>query len=262
MLMKRIKTALLISGSGTTAEAIIKAAQKGLLSHIVPVVVIASSSKAKGIVKARKLNIPVVVIDPKKYEKKLLFAQKLKHLLTDYKVDLISQNGWFPLTPKEIVIKYRGRIINQHPGPLDPGNTYDFGGKGMYGKRVTAAKLIYSWLTNSDYWTESTVHFVTDEYDKGDLIRIVRINLPKPAILISKTLIERDTATQQKIKKTVEEIQKQLLPIEHKNVIEALRLLSLGNVQKLKRNKKLIPVCNEQYLIDAKQLAIRLFPYG
>ncbi len=50
-------------------------------------------------------------------------------------------------TTAEAVIKAcrRGRIINQHPEPLDPSRD-DFGGKGMYGAWVSCARLIYEYL--------------------------------------------------------------------------------------------------------------------
>lgn len=43
-----LRTALLISGGGTTAEAVIKATQRGELKGIQPVVVIASRPSAGG----------------------------------------------------------------------------------------------------------------------------------------------------------------------------------------------------------------------
>lgn len=117
------RLALLISGSGTTMEAVIKAYQEKRLLGIRP-------------------------------------------------VDLISQNGWMPLTPENVVKRYEGRAFNQHPGPLDPGRSkFDFGGKGMFGSRVTCARVAFEWVVGEkNPWTEATTHYVTEKYDEGDLL--------------------------------------------------------------------------------------------
>ena len=124
-----IRFAMLISGSGTTAEAVLKAWRNGEIDSMLPVAVIASRSDALGIEKARALGVPTFVAD----------NSILLPLLRQLRVDVGFQNGWLPLTPALMVRAYKGRIINQHPGPLDPAGPVDFGGHGMYGARVTAA---------------------------------------------------------------------------------------------------------------------------
>ena len=54
----KLQIALLISGSGTTMEAIIKACQKGVLAGLVePTVVVSSRQDNQGIKKAKKYGI-------------------------------------------------------------------------------------------------------------------------------------------------------------------------------------------------------------
>lgn len=253
-----LRTAILISGSGSTAEAIIRACQDGWLEDVCPAVVIASKNEAGGIVKAQALGIKVEVVERKLFTTIESFGKKLLKLFKKYGVDLISQNGWLPLTPSEVVCEYKGRIINQHPGPLDPGRL-DFGGKGMYGARVVGARLIYSQMAGSDFWTESTVHHVTNEYDKGEIIRTSRINIPAVPRAISLSKLESNLEL---LTKTIEEIQARLLPIEHENMIKTLSLFASRKTPIFIRRKPLIPIKNKELLIEAKKLAIKLFPKG
>ena len=78
-----MKIALLISGGGTTMEAIIKACQSGVLNGVEPVLVIASSANAGGIEKAKKLGISdndILIINPKSFENKGLFGEIIINL--------------------------------------------------------------------------------------------------------------------------------------------------------------------------------------
>jgi len=247
------KLAILISGSGSTAEAIIKTCQEKRLEGILPVVVISSRSDALGIQKAKNLGVKTLVVSPKDFRSKKEFGQRLLEILQKYKIDLVSQNGWLPLTPAVVIEKYQGRIINQHPGPLDPGRKFDFGGKGMYGARVMCARLAYEWLTKEENpWTEATVHFANEEYDKGELLRVEKMALPP----------FRGKFNEQILKEKTLEAQRRLLPLEHQNVIDGLKMLAEGKARGFRRKRPLIPRKNERILLKAKEIAFRLFPKG
>lgn len=258
--MKKIRTALLISGGGSTAEAIIKACQSKKLKGISPVAVISSQPDAGGIEKAKALGIKTYVVEPQKFLNHEAFGNKLLRLFKRLKVDLISQNGWMPLTPPNVVKACEGKIINQHPGPLDPENHLDFGGKRMYGSRVTCALLAYRWITDKDYWTQASTHFVNEKYDQGDLIRTLQMDVPK---LGRPTSIAQLKSDPKKLIKTTKEVQKTLLPLEHQNVIETLKMFTKNRtVSEHKRTRPLVENENTQILAQAKRLAIRLFPDG
>ncbi|OGH27514.1 MAG: hypothetical protein A3C27_01870 [Candidatus Levybacteria bacterium RIFCSPHIGHO2_02_FULL_39_36] len=255
-----IRTALFISGGGSTAEAVIKAHQSGELRGILPIVVISSRSDAPGIQKAESLGVQTRIVQRKDFSSPESFGEQLLRTLKSYGVELVSQNGWLPLTPTSVVQEYRERIINQHPGPLDPGRGNDFGGKGMYGSRVTAARLGYSWIGGEDFWTEATTHHVTEKYDDGDLIRIVQMDIPPLGRLV--TIAELQNFPQPLIDKT-KEVQAKLLPLEHRNVIATLQMFAeQGSLPHSRRPKPLIPEGREQILLEAKRLAIELFPNG
>jgi len=252
------KLGILISGGGTTAQAVIKAYQSGQL-NLEPVVVISSRKDAGGLKKAEDLGIKVEVVRRVDFRTREQFGERLLKVLAKYQVDLVSQNGWMPLTPKIVVEEYKGRIVNQHPGPLDFGRP-DFGGKGMYGSRVSCARIAYEWVTGEkNPWTEATIHYVTEEYDKGGLIRTARMDFP--ALGRSITMEELANDPEELIKAT-EECQRRLLPIEHENVIVGLEMVARGECGPEKRESRLVPRGNWDILKQVKKLAIRLFPEG
>ncbi len=247
-----MRLALLISGSGTTAEAVIRACKSGELKNVEPTLVISSNPAAKGIEKAKRLGVKTLVVDIKKDD--------LLAVLKKYKIDLVSQNGWFPLTPKEVVDHYENRIINQHPGPLDPPRS-DFGGSQMYVTRVVCARIAYEWLTQEKHpWTASTIHFVTEEFDRGELISLIKIPIPA---LHQPITIQQLGEKPERLITTTTKVQKKLLPIEHQNVITVLQRFARGEkVKGFKLKEPLVPEKFEEILKEAKKLAVNLFPTG
>lgn len=264
MKKSELKIALLISGGGTTASAVIEAYQKGELTGITPVGVISSRPDALGIAKAKALGIETFVVERRLYNSPELFGEEILRILRLLHVDLVSQNGWLPLTPDNVIEAYNGMIVNQHPGPLDPGRLIDFGGKGMYGARVVCACVAYAWLTGNDFTTEATTHFVAPKlgFDKGDLIRVTKMQIPRRITPVTIADLQLDASIQQDLCKETKDTQKILLPLEHENVIETLRLFAQRKVKGFRRPEPLIPSEYEMHAINAKKIAIQLFPDG
>lgn len=258
----KLKTAFLISGGGTTIEAAIKACQERKLKGIQPVVVISSRSDAGGIAKAQSLGIETLVIARKEFPSVESFAAQLLRTFAKYQVDLVSQNGWLVHTPQEVIDRYPQMIVNQHSGPLDPGRIIDFGGQGMYGKRVVCARLAYCLLTGSDFWTEATTHLVTPEYDKGDLLKIEKLEFTDPSLRVTVAQLGTDQEIQQWLIERTQQLQASLLPLEHQNVIATLQMFAEKKVNGFRRLKPLIPQGNEEFAREAKRVAITLFPEG
>lgn len=252
--MKRL--AILISGGGTTAEAVIKAIQKKELTGLSPIV-ISSSREAKGNERVRNLGVELYILDKNDFSNREEFDEKLYNLLEKLKIDIISLQGWLLLISKKIVQKFESKIINQHPGPLDPGSP-DFGGKGMSTPyRTNCARIAYVWATGSEPWTESDTHFVTEDFDMGGIIRTEKMAIPAKKEKIS---IEELAQHPEELMQTTHEVQKAFYPVEHHNVIKTLQLFSNGIVKEYKREKPLIPEENIDILNAAKKLATQLFP--
>ena len=148
------KIAVMISGSGSNLEAIVKAChQKNIYGEIV--YVISNNPDAYGIERAKKYNIPVKIIDHKSYTDRDDFDDALKEFLDNLEIDLIILAGFMRILGKNITEKFYGKMINLHPSllPLYPGlNTH------------TQA------LNNKDDYHGISIHFVSAELDAGPLI--------------------------------------------------------------------------------------------
>lgn len=238
-----IPTAFLISGEGTTAGAAILACQSGEIPNIRPAVVIASRHDAPGLARAEALGIPTKVVLRSDFKgQSEAFGDALLTWLRYYGVDLVSQNGWLPLTPKNVIAQYRGNITNQHPGRLPA-----FGGEGMFGSRVTYATLAYSAsVGEKNPSTASVVHHVTAAYDEGPLIQVRRLDVGH--LGNSSNLLD-----------WTKRVQAQLLPIEHENVIEVLQAFGRGKVPTAEFDDTPF---QSGLLQEAKERAIQLFPNG
>lgn len=250
------KLAILISGGGTTAEATIRAIQNNQLANLTPSV-ISSNSHAKGNERVRKLGIEPIILDKDSFRTREEFDNKLFQVIEELQPDVISLQGWLLLIPKSVVQKYEGRIVNQHPGPLDPGRP-DFGGKGMSTPyRTNCARIAYIWATQEEPWTESDTHFVTEQFDMGRIIRTEKMPIPAKSKKISIEALQNDP---QELIQTTHDVQKVFYPVEHQNVIKTLLLLSNGIVKEYKRPTPLISDKHVDVLSKAKKLAIELFP--
>lgn len=242
-------------------DAVLFAYEKGRIPGILPVVAISSRQDAGGIAKAHAHNILPVVVE-RKGKTREEFGDKLLAVLEENKVDLVSQNGWLPFTPDQVVDAYKGKIINQHPGPNDPGRKMDFGGKGMHGRAPHCARIAYLWMSGERPYTESDIHFTTSEVDGGDLISVVEMPLPGFDFVITPEDILRDQYQQELIRRTGES-QAALLPLEHKNVIDTLRRFGSGEgANGYRREKPLVPEQNYSILELSKTIAVKLYPDG
>lgn len=241
-----MRIALLISGGGTTMEAIIKACSpRGVLYNMIePVLVIASNENAGGIEKAKSLGIHdenILIINPKDFNSSVEFGLAILEECKKRNVDFIGQYGWMVMTPLNVINNFKNKIINQHPGPLDTGRS-DFGGIGMYGMRVHQARLDFVNKTKHDYWTEATAHRVTEKFDEGIVLKRKQVSI-----------LENDTA---------ETLQKRVLPIEHEIQIELLKDFVNSNVVEFKREAPLVLKEEEEILKICKENAIKMYPKG
>ncbi|MBI2596469.1 hypothetical protein HYW46_07110 [Candidatus Daviesbacteria bacterium] len=187
---------VLISGSGTTMAAILRAYNMGELNLDIGCV-ISSNPNAEGIKKARIAGIDpknIVCLNPKLPQ----FPEELLKNLQKRNVTVVTQNGWMPKTPEMVIEAYKDRIFNQHPGPAP-----EFGGKGMFGIRVHLAVLLFRRLTGRDLWTEVIAQRVDKEFDQGVIVRRKRVDI-----------LPTDTA---------EDLQQRCLPFEHQVQIELLK---------------------------------------
>jgi formyltetrahydrofolate-dependent phosphoribosylglycinamide formyltransferase len=154
---KPIRLGVLISGGGTTLMNILEYVKRGQLNAQVAVA-ISSRSTAAGVEKAKNAGLLVKIIRTKDYPDIDQFSKRIEEELVAANVDLVIQGGWLCLW--EIPSRYENRVMNIHPALLP-----SFGGKGMWGHNVHGAVLASGCKVSG-----CTVHFCTNEYDRGPII--------------------------------------------------------------------------------------------
>ncbi len=154
---KKIRLGVLISGGGRTMMNILDRIKRRELNAEIAIV-ISSLSTAGGVGKARNAGLPLKVIRRKDYPDIDAFSSHIAKELDAAKVDLVVQGGWLCLW--KIPPQYESRVMNIHPALLP-----SFGGKGMWGHHVHEAVLAAGCKVSG-----CTVHFCTNEYDRGPII--------------------------------------------------------------------------------------------
>ncbi len=152
-----IRLGALISGGGTTLMNILKYIKTGQLNAEIAVV-ISSRSSVAGVEKAKAAGLNVKIIQKKDYPDIDEFSKRIEEELVAANVDLVIQGGWLCIW--KIPQRYVNCVINIHPALLPR-----FGGKGMWGHHVHEAVLAAGCKISG-----CTVHFCTNEYDKGPII--------------------------------------------------------------------------------------------
>ncbi|HPD47453.1 MAG TPA: phosphoribosylglycinamide formyltransferase [Anaerohalosphaeraceae bacterium] len=152
-----LRLGILLSGGGRTMVNIQKEIEAGRLNAKI-VVVISSRSDVQGVQRTREMGLEPAIIRRKDYPDIDAFSNRIREVLDAARVDLVVQAGWLCLwrIPRE----YENRVMNIHPALLPA-----FGGKGMWGHHVHEAVLAAGCKVSG-----CTVHFCTNEYDKGPII--------------------------------------------------------------------------------------------
>ena len=122
--------------------------------------VIGSKADAPAIQAARELGLKTTIVEFGDN-----FEQEMAKALEGS--DWICLAGFLRLLPESIVNKWDHRILNIHPALLPK-----FGGKGMYGIHVHEAVI-----AAGEAESGCTVHYVTKNYDEGDVIRQERCSV-------------------------------------------------------------------------------------
>lgn len=138
-------------------RAIVEAAKAGALLAK-GCLVVSNNRNAGALVFAAEQGIPQLVIptqaDPDAADARLVQA------LEEAEVELVVLSGYLRRLGPKTLARYRNRILNIHPGLLP-----EFGGDGMYGRRVHEA-VIAAGVPESG----ATIHAVDEIYDHGPVI--------------------------------------------------------------------------------------------
>ena len=170
--LKKIKTAIFISGTGSNLKNIIKFS-KIKKSPISIDLIISNTDKAKGLRFADQFNIKKKIFNFKNFKN---IEKKILILLKKDKIKFICLAGFMKILSKDFIKKFGKKIINIHPSLLP-----------KYKGLNTHSRAI----NNKDKFAGCTVHYVTAKFDSGKKILQKKVKITakdNPASLAKKVL--------------------------------------------------------------------------
>jgi phosphoribosylglycinamide formyltransferase-1 len=154
---------VLVSGAGTTLDALAESIQGGHVPARI-VLVVADRAGTGAIDLARTRGLPTLeLLRSGSPESKWEF--ELDAQLRALGTELLLLAGFLSILPASFVQRWAGRIINVHPSLLPR-----HGGPGLYGARVHE-----SVLASGDSETGATVHLVDEGVDTGRILEQPRV---------------------------------------------------------------------------------------
>ena len=159
-MVRKIKSCVFISGSGTNLYSLIKSSREYNFPITISLI-ISNNIKAKGLFFAKRYGIPSKFfssVDQKKFERNCLLEMKKR------KITFLCLAGFMKILSNNFIKKFRYNIINIHPSLLPK-----FKGLNTH-ERV---------IKNNEKFTGCTVHMVNKKLDSGKIILRKKIKIYK-----------------------------------------------------------------------------------
>ena len=149
-----MKIAVFCSGFGSNFQAVLDAVRHQKLKAEVALMV-CDNPKAYALERAKKNNIPVVLISPKLFTTRQAYEKVVVSILKNQNIDLIVLAGFMRIFTPYFIRAYRARILNIHPSYLPA---------------FKGAHAIRDAFDAEVRHTGVSVHFVTAAVDSGAVI--------------------------------------------------------------------------------------------
>jgi len=159
--MRKIRTAVLISGRGSNMVALTKASQAEDFPADISLVV-SNIATAAGLKKAEKLGITAMAIDHKQFTSRQQFETALDAVLQEANIELVCCAGFMRVLTPWFVSRWKNRLLNIHPSLLPK-----YKGLNTHQRAIDAGDKEHG----------CTVHYVTAELDGGATILQHSINI-------------------------------------------------------------------------------------
>jgi phosphoribosylglycinamide formyltransferase 1 len=212
-----LRLAVLISGSGSNLQALIDAIESQQLPGVEIALAVSNKADAYGLQRALKHKVPAIFL-PWRHNVGAQFIappvgmaeseSRLTALLHLFQVDLVVLAGWMRILSPAFLEQFPRHVINIHPALLP-----DDGTGSMFitsdGTQIPVFRGLHAVQQALDAGvkvTGSSVHFVTPEVDAGPVICREEV-----------AVREGDTE---------ETLHERLKVVEHRLVVEAVRLLT------------------------------------
>ena len=164
-----VNLAVFCSGFGSNFEAILDAVRKKKLNVRIALMV-CDHPKAGALLRARRHNIPVVLIDPCLFKSRGDYERVLAGILKSQDVGVVALAGFMRILSPVFIRAFRGRILNVHPSLLP---------------RFKGAHAIRDAFQARAGQTGVTVHVVTEKIDAGPVLLQQKVNISKTDTLRS-----------------------------------------------------------------------------
>jgi len=151
-----MRTAALLSGGGSTLQALIDAG----IPDLDLVAVISDREDAFGLERARRAGIEALHLPAPLPADRAAYGRTLADALAARGVDLVLLAGFMRILDADLVRAYAGRMLNIHPSLLPA-----FRGLHPHRQALSAGVQVHG----------STVHFVTEELDGGPAVLQVEV---------------------------------------------------------------------------------------
>ena len=173
--LKKVKTAVFISGTGSNLENLIKFS-KIKNSPITIDLIFSNTAKAKGLKFSNQLNIKKYISSFNNYK---ITEAKILNLLKKENIKFICLAGFMKILSKNFIKKFNGKIVNIHPSLLP---------------KYKGLNTHFKAIQNKDRIAGCTVHFVTAKLDSGKIIlqKEVKISKKDTPISLAKKVLRRE----------------------------------------------------------------------
>ena len=172
--LKKIKTAVFISGTGSNLKSLIKFS-KIKKSPISIDLIVSNTNKAQGLSFSHQFKIKKKVFN---FQNIKVVEKKLLKFLEKEKIKFICLAGFMKILSKDFIKNFDGKIINIHPSLLPK-----YKGLNTHGRAIN----------NKNKFAGCTVHYVTEKLDSGKIIIQKKVKIvakDNPTSLSKKVLKE------------------------------------------------------------------------
>ena len=152
--MRKLRTAILISGRGSNMMALVEAARAAEYPAEI-VCVVANTADAKGLAFAAANGIATMVIDHKAFPSREAFEKALDAYLRSMNVEAMALAGFMRVLTAGFIAGWDGRLINIHPSLLPA-----YKGLHTHERAIADGAKVHG----------CSVHLVTPELDGGPVL--------------------------------------------------------------------------------------------
>ncbi|MEM9756507.1 MAG: phosphoribosylglycinamide formyltransferase, partial [Pseudomonadota bacterium] len=155
-----IPVAILISGSGSNMEALVRSMTGDHPARAV--VVVSNVPGVGGLDRAARLGIPAAVVDHRAAGSRAAFETALAQALAPHKPDILCLAGFMRILSADFLAPWTGRCLNIHPSLLPK-----FRGLDTHDRAIAAGEVDHG----------CTVHEVTPALDDGPILGQARLRI-------------------------------------------------------------------------------------